>query len=86
MDNNSPEKTFVAYNNKMDYRNKVSQKQKADGSLYLEKVSTSADDDIEIEALLEINLNFIETWNKLCWKKGIKHVSPYEKGRDPCSQ
>ncbi len=74
------DKTFTIYNSKSGWRAKVTQGLKANGENQLKEVRIEAD---EPDGLILLGINLIIDWDKMCTEKGISHVSPYVKGREP---
>lgn len=74
------DKSFVIYNSKSGWKAKVSQGLKANGENQLKEVRVEADD---LVGLVEQGINLIVDWDKMCTERGIAHVSPYVKGREP---
>lgn len=74
------EKTVVEYNNKSEYQNKRVISQKANGELQAKETTIKADIP---DGMLELGLNSIEDFYKMCIQRGLKVVSPYILGREP---
>ena len=72
--------TFAGHNYKADYKYKVTTGEKADGAIQIKEVRVQGD---EYEPLITINLDIIMDTYKIGKEKGLKMVSPYEKGHDP---
>lgn len=74
------DKSFMIYNSKSDWRAKVTQGLKANGENQLKEVKIQSD---TIDGLLEQGLQIIVDWDRMCTEKGVAHVSPYVKGKEP---
>lgn len=74
------ENTFSGHNYKADYKFKVTQGQKADGSIQLKEARVMSD---EVDGLLDTGFEILENWYRIGKGKHMKIVSPYEKGYEP---
>lgn len=75
------ETKIVQYNYKADYQHTRKIKQKASGELYMTESTVRADD--EPAAILELALDSFVDFPKICKKKHLRYVTPYEKGYEP---
>jgi|FLOH01.1.fsa_nt_gi hypothetical protein len=80
MSEDKKDSSFVIYNSKSGWKAKVAQGLKANGENQLKEVRVEAD---TLEGLVEQGINLIVDWDRMCTEKGIAHVSPYIKGREP---
>ena len=74
------ETQFAGHNYKADYKYKVTTGEKADGAIQIKEVRVQGD---EYEALIGINLDIIRDVYAMAKERGMKVVSPYEKGHEP---